>query len=72
LASLAYYFFDSFGIKQPYLRILLIIEIISPSVPKKEATQYEKQKQQKQFRAKTGIELVIDHIKHDHRMLRNY
>ncbi len=47
-------------------------EIISPSVPKKEATQYEKQKARKRFRARAGIEPVIGHLKHDHRMLRNY
>lgn len=47
-------------------------EIISPSVPKKETTQYEKQKARKRFRARAGIEPVISHIKHDHRMLRNY
>ena len=46
--------------------------IISPSVPKKETTQYQKQKARKRFRARAGIEPVISHIKHDHRMLRNY
>lgn len=47
-------------------------EIISPSVPKKETTQYKKQKARKRFRARAGIEPVISHVKHDHRMLRNY
>jgi len=47
-------------------------EIISPSVPKKETSQYEKQKARKRFRARAGIEPVIGHIKYDHRMLRNY
>ncbi len=47
-------------------------EIISPTAPKKDATQYEKQKARKRFRARAGIEPVIGHIKHDHRMLRNY
>jgi len=47
-------------------------EIISPSVPKKETTQYERQKARKRFRARAGIEPVISHVKHDHRMLRNY
>lgn len=46
--------------------------IISPSIAKKETTQYQKQKARKQFRARAGIEPVISHIKHDHRMLRNY
>ncbi|MFK5982702.1 MAG: IS5 family transposase [Flavobacteriaceae bacterium] len=47
-------------------------EIILPSAPKKNATQYQKQKARKRFRARAGIEPVIGHIKHDHRMLRNY
>jgi len=47
-------------------------QIISPSVPKKENTQYEKQKARKRFRARAGIEPVIGHIKYDHRMIRNY
>ena len=47
-------------------------EIILPSPPKKNSTQYQKQKARKQFRARAGIEPVIGHIKHDHRMLRNY
>ena len=46
--------------------------IILPSIPKKNSTQYQKQKARKQFRARAGIEPVIGHIKHDHRMLRNY
>ena len=47
-------------------------EIILPSAPKKYATQYQKQKARKRFRARAGIEPVIGHIKHDHRMLKNY
>ena len=47
-------------------------QIISPSVPPKDTSQYEKQKARKRFRARAGIEPVIGHIKHDHRMLRNY
>ena len=47
-------------------------EIISPSVPKKGTSQYEKRKARKRFRDRAGIEPVIGHIKHDHRMLRNY
>jgi transposase, IS5 family len=47
-------------------------EIIPPSVPKKGTTQYEKQKARKRFRSRAGIEPVISHVKHDHRMLRNY
>ena len=47
-------------------------EIVLPSVPKKDASPYQKQKARKRFRARAGIEPVIGHIKHDHRMLRNY
>lgn len=47
-------------------------EIISPSAPKKGTTHYEKQKARKRFRARAGMEPVIGHIKHDHRMLQNY
>lgn len=48
------------------------VEIISPTAPKKGATKYEKQKARKRFRARAGIEPVIGHIKHDHRMLKSY
>ncbi len=48
------------------------VEIISPSVPKTASSHYQKQKARKRFRARAGIEPVIGHIKHDHRMLRNY
>ncbi len=48
------------------------VEIISPTVPKKGTTPYEKQKARKRFKARAGIEPIIGHIKHDHRMLRNY
>jgi len=47
-------------------------EIVLPSVPIKGASQYQKQKARRRFRARAGIEPVIGHIKHDHRMLRNY
>jgi IS5 family transposase len=47
-------------------------EIISPKPPGKNATNYQKQKARKRFRARAGIEPIIGHIKHDHRMLRNY
>lgn len=36
------------------------------------ATNYQKQKARKRFRSRAGIEPVIGHIKHDHRMIRNY
>jgi IS5 family transposase len=36
------------------------------------ATKYQKAKNRKRFRSRAGIEPVIGHIKHDHRMLRNF
>jgi IS5 family transposase len=33
---------------------------------------YLKQETRKYFRARAGIEAIIGHLKHDHRMLRNY
>ena len=51
---------------------VLGVEIQIPAKPKKRATNYEKQKARKFFRARAGIEPVIGHIKHDHRMVRNY
>jgi IS5 family transposase len=53
-------------------RRVLGVEIRIPGKPKKRATNYEKQKARKFFRARAGIEPVIGHIKHDHRMIRNY
>ena len=48
------------------------VEIISPKNLPATATAYFKQKMRKQFRARAGIEPIIGHIKHDHRMHRNY
>ena len=53
-------------------RRVLGVEIRIPGKPKKRATNYEKQKARKFFRARAGLEPVIGHIKHDHRMIRNY
>jgi len=36
------------------------------------ATPYQKQKTRKRFRSRAGIEPVIGHMKHDHRMARNF
>jgi IS5 family transposase len=38
----------------------------------KGATKYQRTKNRKRFRNRAGIEPVIGHIKHDHRMLKNY
>ena len=55
------------GIKQ-----VLDTQIIIPKLLPSSASKYQKQKIRKQFRARAGIEPVIGHLKHDHRMLRNY
>lgn len=47
-------------------------EIISPKPLGKKASSYQRNQTRKRFRARAGIEPVIGHIKHDHRMLRNY
>jgi len=47
-------------------------KIVSPKKLPASANNYQKQKTRKQFRARAGIEPVIGHIKHDHRMIRNY
>jgi len=47
-------------------------EIISPKPLGKKASSYQRSLTRKRFRARAGIEPVIGHIKHDHRMLRNY
>ncbi len=47
-------------------------QIVIPGKLPASATNYRKQKIRKQFRARAGIEPVIGHLKHDHRMNRNY
>ncbi|MCD4679277.1 MAG: transposase [Bacteroidales bacterium] len=47
-------------------------KIICPKKLPASTNNYQKQKVRKQFRARAGIEPVIGHIKHDHRMIRNY
>ena len=51
---------------------VLNTKIICPKKLPVSANSYQKQKTRKQFRARAGIEPVIGHIKHDHRMIRNY
>ena len=48
------------------------VKILSPKRLPEKATAYLKQKMRKLFRARAGIEPIIGHIKHDHRMERNY
>jgi IS5 family transposase len=52
--------------------IVLDTKIICPKKLPASTNSYQKQKTRKQFRARAGIEPVIGHIKHDHRMIRNY
>lgn len=47
-------------------------QIHTPKPLPSTATKYQKQKARKRFRCRAGIEPVIGHIKHDHRMIRNY
>lgn len=46
--------------------------IVTPKPLPKSATKYQRQKTRKRFRCRAGIEPIIGHLKHDHRMLRNY
>ncbi|MCP4553558.1 MAG: IS5/IS1182 family transposase, partial [Bacteroidetes bacterium] len=48
------------------------VDILSPKKLSKKATAHLKQKMRKLFRARAGIEPIIGHLKHDHRMERNY
>jgi IS5 family transposase len=47
-------------------------QIICPGNPPRNANRYQRQKIRQRFRVRAGIEPVIGHVKHDHRMLRNY
>ena len=47
-------------------------QIHTPKPLPSSATKYQKQKAKKRFRSRAGIEPVIGHLKHDHRMIRNY
>lgn len=47
-------------------------QICTPRPLPSSATKYQKQKARKRFRSRAGIEPVIGHLKHDHRMIRNY
>jgi len=48
------------------------VKISTPKPPKKQDSQYEKQKKRKKFRRRAAIEPVIGHLKKDHRMEQNY
>lgn len=51
---------------------VLETDIVIPGKLPAYATNHQKQKIRKYFRARAGIEPVIGHVKHDHRMIRNY
>jgi IS5 family transposase len=46
--------------------------ILTPGRPKKNDTPYQRRKARQRFRRRAGIEPVIGHLKHDHRMARNF
>jgi len=46
--------------------------IFTPKPLPGSASRYQKQKTRKRFRSRAGIEPVIGHLKHDHRMIRDY
>ncbi len=48
------------------------VKISTPRPPKKQDSQYQKQKKRKKFRRRAAIEPVIGHLKKDHRMEQNY
>ena len=50
---------------------VLETEIIIPKIAAKH-NKYQRRKLRKWFRARAGIEPIIGHVKHDHRMLVNY
>lgn len=47
-------------------------KIIIPDKPNNERTEYQKQKLRKGFKRRAAIEPRIGHLKHDHRLSRNY
>ena len=47
------------------------VDIVMPKVLKRESY-YLKKKREERGRSRAGIEGLITHLKHDHRMLRNY
>jgi len=47
-------------------------EILTPRRSKKRDTPSQRRKARERFRRRAGIEPVIGHVKHDHRMARNY
>jgi IS5 family transposase len=47
------------------------VDIVMPKMLKKESY-YLKKKREERCRSRAGIEGLISHLKHDHRMLRNY
>jgi IS5 family transposase len=48
------------------------VKIIIPKRLPASANNYQRQKIRRYFRARAGIEPIIGHLKHDHRMGRNY
>jgi transposase, IS5 family len=46
-------------------------EVVMPN-PRKKESYYQKKQREKRCQSRAGIEGLISHLKHDHRMLRNY
>ena len=47
-------------------------QLLTPSRPAQDATEYKKRKQRKRFRKRAGIEAIICHLKQDYRLGRCY
>ena len=47
-------------------------QINRPKPPLKKDTAYQKRKKRKYFRRRAAIEPIIAHLKHDHRVIRNF
>ncbi len=48
-----------------------ITEVVMPA-PRKKESYYKRKQREERCRSRAGIEGLISHLKHDHRMLRNY
>ena len=47
-------------------------QLLTPSRPAQDDTEYKKRKQRKRFRKRTGIEATFSHLKQDYRLSRCY
>jgi len=63
--------YSSFNQRQNDTFIIELRYIVMPKMLKRESY-YLKKKREERCRSRAGIEGLISHLKHDHRMLRNY